>query len=252
MARNARVLSKSGIYHVVMQGVDHHRIFEDEEDDCRFLEILAQCREQSRFDILAYCLMDDHIHLLIKTYEEPLGALMKRVTVRFVLWYNKKHDRVGRLFHDRFKSEPVDSEDYLLTVFRHILQNPVEAGLVDDPWAYPWSSAKEYLEDAGISDTGLVLSLIPPGELKRFLQQEADGICLDIPAAPPRRMTDEEARSVIAGICGSALVSDFLALPPEEQHRAVVELAGCGASLRQMSRLTGLSLGVIRGHLRRG
>ena len=101
---------------------------------------VKQCKEKYDFDIYAYCLMSNHIHLLIKEEKEPIEQIMKRIATRFVYWYNVKYQRVGHLFQDRFKSEPVENDAYFMTVIRYIHQNPLKAGLCKDISAYKYSS----------------------------------------------------------------------------------------------------------------
>ena len=129
MPRQARKKSESKIYHVMLRGINQQQIFEDAEDCDKFLEVMRDCKEICQYDVYAYCLMGNHIHLLIKEGTETLEQVFKRICGRFVYWYNVKYRRVGHLFQDRFKSEPVDSNEYLLTVVRYIHQNPIKAGL---------------------------------------------------------------------------------------------------------------------------
>ena len=97
--------------------------------EAKFLQILKECKAISECKLLAYCLMGNHFHLLIKIENESLEQVFKRICGRFVYWYNTKYQRVGHLFQDRFKSEPVENDAYLLTVIRYIHQNPVKAGI---------------------------------------------------------------------------------------------------------------------------
>ena len=122
MPRSARKKSKTGIYHVMLRGINQQQIFEDNEDSEKFLQILKDCKAISEFKLYAYCLMGNHIHLLIHETEEPIEKFMKRIATRFVYWYNIKYQRVGHLFQDRFKSEPVEDDAYFLTVLRYIHQ----------------------------------------------------------------------------------------------------------------------------------
>lgn len=88
--------------------------------------------------------MDNHVHILIREGKEPLSKVMKRIGVSYVYWYNWKYERNGHLFQDRYKSEPVEDDKYLLTVIRYIHQNPLKAGIVDSIDQYQWSSHHEY------------------------------------------------------------------------------------------------------------
>ncbi|MBE6563266.1 MAG: hypothetical protein E7660_05975 [Ruminococcaceae bacterium] len=131
MPRQARIKSKSGIYHVMLRGINQQQIFEEPEDYYKFLEIVEEYKAVSEFELYAYCLMGNHIHLLIKENKEPIEQIFKRIGGKFVYWYNIKYQRVGHLFQDRFKSEPVETNDYLLTVIRYIHQNPLKESTGD-------------------------------------------------------------------------------------------------------------------------
>ena len=111
----------------MLRGINRQQIFEDAEDCHKFLTILTEYKAQCGYSIYAYCLMGNHIHLLLKEGTESLEQVFKRVCGKFVYWYNAKYQRTGHLFQDRFKSEPVDTEAYLQTVIRYIHQNPVIA-----------------------------------------------------------------------------------------------------------------------------
>ena len=127
MPRQARKKSNSGIYHIILRGVNRQQIFEDNEDYYKFLQVVEESKAISGFELFAYCLMSNHIHLLLKEIQEPIEQIMKRITTRFVYWYNIKYQRSGHLFQDRYKSEPVEDDAYFLTVIRYIHQNPVKA-----------------------------------------------------------------------------------------------------------------------------
>jgi len=99
MPRQARKLSSTGIYHVMLRGINQQQIFEDEEDYDKFLQILKECKEVSEFRLLAYCLMGNHVHLLIKQEQERLDTVFRRIAGRYVYWYNVKYRRVGHLQH---------------------------------------------------------------------------------------------------------------------------------------------------------
>ncbi len=131
MPRQARKKSESGIYHIMLRGINQQQIFEDEEDNTKFIQVLKDCKAVSEYKILAYCLMGNHVHILIKIEKEPIEQVFKRICGRYVYWYNVKYQRVGHLFQDRFKSEPVEDDAYLMTVIRYIHQNPVKAGLCE-------------------------------------------------------------------------------------------------------------------------
>ncbi|WP_332310325.1 MULTISPECIES: transposase [Metabacillus] len=127
--RVARTKSSSGIYHIMLRGINRQTIFEDDEDKIKFLVTLKKYKEISKFQLYSYCLMDNHIHLLLKESGETISESIKRISSSYVYWYNNKYERCGLLFQERFKSENVENILYFLTVLRYIHQNPLKAGL---------------------------------------------------------------------------------------------------------------------------
>ncbi len=113
MPRSARKKSISGIYHVVLRGTNKQRIFEDDQDNQKFLQTIRAHKKTSGYEVYAYCLMSNHIHLLMKEGKEDLGIVFRRIGASFVYWYNWKYSRKGHLFQDRYKSEVVESDKYL-------------------------------------------------------------------------------------------------------------------------------------------
>ena len=140
MPRGARKTSSTDIYHVMLRGINRQDIFEEDEDKKIFLWIIRECIKVSGCDIYAYCLMSNHVHILIRTKTESIGVIMKRIGTRYVLYFNEKYGRVGHLFQDRFKSEPIETDEYFLTVLRYIHQNPLKANMCKKLEDYAYSS----------------------------------------------------------------------------------------------------------------
>ena len=138
MPRAARKKSASGIYHVMLRGADRRVLFYDDEDNERFLDTLRHAKEISGFKLYAYCLMGNHVHLLIEEGAEPLELVFKRIGSSYVYYYNWKYELRGHLLQDRFRSECVENDAYFLDVLRYICQNPSKAGLCVSPFDYPW------------------------------------------------------------------------------------------------------------------
>ena len=116
MPRVARIKSNSGIYHIIMRGINRQTIFEDEEDYNKFIQTMQRYKEIYVYKIYAYCFMRNHLHLLLKEGKEPLETIMRRICGSFVFWYNRKYGRIGCLFQNRYWSEPVEDNEYLLAV----------------------------------------------------------------------------------------------------------------------------------------
>lgn len=245
MPRQARKKSESGIYHVMLRGINRQQIFEDDEDFEKYLQVLKDCKEISEYQVFAYCLMGNHIHLLIKEGKEPLEQIFKRIGARYVYWYNVKYRRAGHLFQDRFKSEPVDTDAYFLTVLRYIHQNPIKAELCKNLSDYKYSSYKGY-KDNELIDSSFALELLSEKEFERYHLELGKENCMDIPTKAEERVTDEQARMFVFECTQCRNASEFQELPVSKRDLYLRMLRQKGVSIRQISRLTGVSFNVVR------
>jgi putative transposase len=150
MPRSARVVLPNYPHHIVQRGHNRHAVFADDEDYQYYLCNLREWKENLGCKVYAYCLMTNHVHLVIDPGDEEgnLGMIMKRISGRQTRYVNKLEGRSGTLWNGRFKSSPIDTDDYLLACCRYIDLNPVRAGMVKVPGQYRWSSfrAKAGLE----------------------------------------------------------------------------------------------------------
>ena len=126
MSRQARQQSNTGVYHVIQRGVNRMLIFHEDADRRMFLDLLKS-QAGEFFKVYCFCLMDNHIHLIVKT--SRLSFYIHRILTAYAIWFNHKYEREGYLFQDRFKSEVIEDQGYLLRCFRYVLQNPLKAGL---------------------------------------------------------------------------------------------------------------------------
>ena len=145
MPRYARQTSGSRVYHIMLRGIDRMSIFLDDDDRKRFLETMDRMKKDGEYELYAYCLMGNHAHLLMKEEKDTIQRCMKRIGVSYVYYYNRKYDRVGHVFQDRFRSENIEDDNYLMAAARYIHNNPVKAGMVKRAEDYPWSSYHEYI-----------------------------------------------------------------------------------------------------------
>jgi REP element-mobilizing transposase RayT len=134
MPRTSRQKSEAGIYHVMLRGIDRSQLFYDSEDRGAFLERLVRYKKECCFLLFAYCLMGNHVHLLIKEEELDLSGVIKRLANSYASYFNNKYERSGYVFEGRFKSEAISSEEQLLATLRYILKNPLKVGLSLDSW----------------------------------------------------------------------------------------------------------------------
>lgn len=246
MPRKARTKAESGIYHVMLRGINCQQIFDDEEDNQTFLQILREYKTICGYQIMAYCLMSNHVHLLIKEGSESLEQTFKRIGAKFVYWYNAKYRRIGHLFQDRFKSEVVENIKYLCTVIRYIHQNPIKAGLCNHLEDYPYSSFSEYLGRQDIVDLDCVEQYVSVESLVEMSREYMTEECLEMRDAPPRRVTDQQAKQLMKQVSGCDNPSAFQALAAGDQEKSIQRMKSAGVSVRQISRLTGATYYVIQ------
>ena len=246
MSRKPREKSSRGIYHIMVRGINRQNIFEDDEDRLKLIEALARCKQISQCKIFAYCLMDNHVHILLQEKQEPIGMMIQRVSSSYVIWFNAKYERCGHLFQERFKSEPVETESYFLTVLRYIHQNPIKAKIANDSADYTWSSYSEYMENQHIIDREYVLNMFsekPDEALRRFVQfsREANGdACLDVPESKSN-VSDNFLQKRVREQFGidAIKICNELREKQDDIIRVMKEIDG--SNIRQIARITGLS-----------
>ena len=242
MPRTARKISETGIYHVMLRGINRQNIFEDDQDRLYFMSVLASCKKVSGFRLHAFVLMSNHIHLLLEPLDEPLDMIFRRVGTRYAVWYNRKYQRAGHLFQDRFRSENVSTVQYYQTVLRYILQNPMKAGMEKHPGEYRWSSYTAYEKGQGIvTDTQYAVELFGGREtLIQYLKQDNDDTVMD-EENHDWRLRDDAARRIMRQITQCSSVSDFQKLDPDLQKKHAAEMYQERLSMGQIARLTGMS-----------
>ena len=200
MPRIARKLSETGFYHVIIRGVNKETIFLDDNDRKMFLRLLRKYKAELECNVYAYCLMSNHVHLLIEDQQLNIGELMKNITCVYAGEFNKKHKRVGHLFQDRFKSQNVENQNYLLRLIRYIHRNPEKAGICKTE-EYKWSSYNEVIYGSKIIDRDFILSIYSDNkfyainEFKKQMIGEQDDM-LDS-AYIDEKISDIEARKLI-------------------------------------------------------
>jgi putative transposase len=148
MSRPLRIEFEGAIYHVTSRGDRREPIYRDDVDRTSHLTVLAQSMERFDAQVLAYCLMDNHFHLVLHTRSANLSRLMRHLNGVYTQAFNRRHNLVGHLFQGRFKAILVDRDAYLLEVVRYVELNPVRAAIVSDPLAWPWSSYAAHVGQA--------------------------------------------------------------------------------------------------------
>lgn len=256
MPREARKKSRSGIYHVMLRGANKQEIFHDNQDCLKFLGTVANYKMKLEMSVYAWCLMNNHVHLLLKEGNEDLSITMKRIGVSFVAYYNWKYKTTGHLFQDRFRSENVETDGYLMRLIRYIHQNPVKAGIVKDAIDWRWSSCHKYYGKESypwelLDDEFVLLRFsddlaVAKSKFREFNEVNKQDDDLDGRMNERKRLSDEEARSEIKKLLGLLEIAQVKGMPKLKRDdilRKVKEVDGL--SQRQAARILGVSTNLI-------
>ena len=266
MARKARLASDSGIYHVMMRGVNRQDIFEYDKDYLKFLSLMERVaypvdetgkRSEPLLVIFAYCLMPNHVHLLVKEQSCGLSDAIKSISVSYASFFNRKYEHLGHLFQDRFRSETVNDMEYFVHLLRYIHQNPVAGGLVNDVKDYRWSSWREFDPDLScdipVCSTDAVFQKISFDALEELVGAPLPKTqrVLDFDNDTSIRMSDDRVREYIRAELGIPDVSTIQHLDKLHRNEIVIQLLKFCHNSLQITRVTGISRG-IADRLRRG
>ena len=173
MARKPRALIEGGIYHVTSRGNERQAIFRDDKDRERFLERLAESASTHQVKVYLYCLMPNHVHLLVETPLGNLDRFMGSLLTGYTVYFNRRHQRTGHLMQGRYGAQMVEGNEYLLKLSRYVHLNPVQVAAMRDKSlnerlqclrTYPWSSFREYAGRAAhgcLLSPGPVLAMVP-------------------------------------------------------------------------------------------
>lgn len=254
MPRKPREKSETGIYHIMVRGIGQQNIFHEEDDYYKYLETLKKLSVESGVSILGYCLMTNHVHLLLREHDEDISVFMKRLGVSYAYWYNWKYERNGHVFQDRFKSECVEDDAYLLTVIRYIHLNPIKTSIVSNPEEYKWSSCAAYYKaDRNIGtfpDTTLILGILQKEkrkaieELQKFTEEDNKDCCLDCDET--KRISESAAYEIVKKIMNGKPIATLQTMDQKARNEILSSLRNDGLSLRQICRITDLPFHIVR------
>ena len=245
MPRGARRKSLTGYYHIIIRGNSKQIIFENDIDRVVFLKLLSKYRKEPGFKLVAYCLMSNHVHMIIHDINNKLDTIMKKIEVSYVHYFNNAYTRSGHLFQGRFKSEPINDAVYLLSAIRYIHKNPANAG-ISSYRDYKWSSHQQYLNANCVDDIKDALALLggPEGYVK-WMEQTDDETHMDITEPCSNHYSDEDARSFIRNTFGIEHAEEIKSKEKADRNAILKALKDAGFSVRRIERLTGIGRGII-------
>lgn len=182
MARKLRIHYEGALYHVMARGNNGEYILGKDKDKESYIEIIKRYKKKYDFKLYAYCIMDNHVHLLIQVNKTPLSKIMQGIQQVYTQKYNKKNNRTGHVFQQRYKAILCNMDGYLIYLTKYIHMNPVKAGIIEGV-NYKWSSYREYIKGSNaFIDVDFVLKMILSNKTKaikeyaKFMDEELEDI----------------------------------------------------------------------------
>ena len=221
MARLPRIYSESGFYHVMLRGINRENIFGDAACKKHFMSILSRNfttsdkeeENKKKGQLFAFCILDNHAHLLVKESYMGISNLMQRISCSYAHYYNRRFGRSGPVFESRYTSKAIDDSRYFSEVVKYIHNNPVKAHMVDDFCKYEWSSAPYYLEERlEFLATDFLKGSMSDGEFLKFMQSPVRSNTPIMVCRWPERISDFEVWKAARKIEEAAEASDLVDL----------------------------------------
>ena len=243
----------TGFYHVCARGTGKQIIFETDDDRWEFLELMRDCCRDAGVTVVAWCLMSNHVHLVLADYEDAMSAAMQRLLLTYARRFNKRIGRAGCLFQDRFERRSLDTDWQVMEAIRSVHAGPQEAGmsLIE---RYPWSSFAEHLRtydsDAadvtrGFSDPSCVLELF--GSAEGFITHSLSTPDGGEPALGDMKETEWERHAFADKMAKSLGVplNELKTVAPSRRDRIIFALHDGGNTVREIERYTVISKSTV-------
>ena len=251
MPRKARKISSTKVYHIILRGNDRQDIFLDEKDYQKFIKEIINTKEKYQYDLLAYCLMSNHVHLILFDKNNNFSKAIQSLAISYASYFSKKYDKVGHLFQNRFLSKNVETKEYLVQLCRYIHQNPVKAK-ISKIEEYRWSSYQEYVKYYKIVETRKIMSIFGTTEQEaienfiKFHKSEEDNVNDYMEYEMVDRITDEQLRKRIEKILEIDNVMEIKKYNTKIRNEKIGKLKEIkGASISQISRVININRKII-------
>lgn len=254
MPRCARPVSITGYYHVFDRGNSKQIIFEDDSDRYRFLSDISDRFARHEVAVLAWCLMDNHFHLMVDDPFDNLSKAMQCALTAYAKYFNGKTGRTGHLFDNRYSRVAVESDTQAVQLLDYIHLNPVK-GALDSLDAYRWSSYKAYqlgYDPFDICDAAPMLDIVGGSRCYCEHLEEVAGRIWSMEVLPRRRIPDEEALSVAREVLPSIDPALLKALPRPERDACLLRLRRAHLTVKQIARITGIGATSVTKELQAG
>ena len=242
MPRTSRIRSESGFYHAIFRGNGKQLLFESDKDRAYFLGLLKEKVLGQGISLIAWCLMSNHIHLLLDDPQNNLSHAMHALTTAYARHFNDATGHVGAVFQGRFTSVPIKDNEQLLQVVRYIHDNPEKAGIAPSR-EYRWSSYGEYLSGAHLISDELVLGLI--GGREHFEEFSRSDRYSGYYVRSGKRVSDDDVLLAARSVLDDVTPTEVKGLEKACRDDALRALRQAGLTCKQIERLTGIGASII-------
>lgn len=243
MPRTPREFSITNVYHIIFRGNDKQNIFYDDQDRYVFLDRIKESQEKFKYEVYAYCLMSNHVHLVIRVKDEFLSKAMHNLGTRYSVYLNKKLERTGHVFENRYFSRSVENLNYFKEVCKYVHRNPEKAG-IQKTENYKWSSFHDYLnvKDNRINRK-VLLHYFDDNiqKLKRFtlINDDKDRMLQIADFEMLNKIEENDFIEIIKEKYNVTNASDISLLEDDKLKKIICELLNAnGGNINQISRIT--------------
>ena len=244
MPRCARIKTSTKIYHIINRGINKQDIFLDKQDFRKYIKEVENTKEKYGYEIYAYALMNDHVHFVIYDKSENISTAIQSLNIRYTEYFNKKYERTGHLFENRYKSYAINDEEYLKNVVRYIHKNPENAGLKP----YEWTSYYEYFKKTKLINPTIVLNFFGCDYNQsinnyiefhnNYIKNQDIGKNYEMIT----KITDDEAIQIIKNILKEDNLLKVQNYIKEEKYNAIHKIVKIdGITKQQISRIIGVN-----------
>lgn len=252
MPRTKRKISYTKVYHIILRGINKQDIFLETDDYYKFLDVLKETKIKYKYEIYSYCLMNNHAHLIIFDKTDNLSKIMQSIEISYSIYFNRKYNRVGHLFQNRFLSKEIQEKEYLKMACRYIHQNPLKAkiGRIEE---YKWSSYKEYIIKKLIINPKVILSIFASNEeeaknefIKFHGTESEKEICDLIEYEMKEKITDEQLIKYICELIDIDNISKISEFNIEKRNEILLKIKeNKKLTCTQIARVLGINRKII-------
>jgi len=249
MPRMAREKSSTKVYHIILRGNAKQDIFLAKQDYSKFIKEICNTKEKYQYELYVYCLMTNHVHLILYDKNEQLSKALQSLAISYSSYWNRKYERTGHLFQNRFLSKRVETIEYLKNLSRYIHQNPYKAGIAKME-EYEWSSYQEYIKEEKIINGKQILEIFNKNK-REFIEYHEANIQKDnledfMEYEMIDKLNDEQAMKYIKTMLGVENIQELINYNVKKRNEYLRKLKKIkGISNAQIARIIGISAKMV-------